>query len=82
MFDVKMTINGKPATEANIKNESEQAVMKVLVANVKERIKSAITPIEAQQITINIAVTSFGKLSVNVNGPQDILNKVQTAMNS
>lgn len=80
MFDVKMTINGKPATEANIKDALEQAMVEAAVAAVKEKIAAAISAEEASQITIDVAGEDIGNLSLSVKGPEEIVNKINDAL--
>lgn len=75
-MDVAITINGKPATEANIRNELEKAVFDAAVASVKEKIASVITPTEAQEITVDVKGSSVDNLSFEIKGPEEIVEKV------
>ena len=77
---VTMTINGKPYSEANLKNEIERMMMEAVISDVKEKISSAITPHEAQQITIDVQGHDLGRLSLSVSGPDEIVAKVRAVL--
>ncbi len=80
MFEIKMTINGKPMTEANIKNEIESMMLDAVVEGAKEAITSVLTQEEASQITINLIGNNIENLSLEVNGPEAIVAKVENAL--
>lgn len=80
MFDIKMTINGKPATEANIKDALGQAMVEAAIAEVKEKIAAAITAEEASRITIDVTGEDIKNLSLSVKGPEEIVNKINDAL--
>ena len=76
MFEFKMTINGKSMTETNIHNEIEQAVFDSIVEAAKKEISSVITEEEASQITIDIIGKDINDLSLRVEGPDVITDKI------
>ena len=80
MFEVKMTINGKPMTEANIKNELEKAMFETVVEEIKETVESAVSKDEALQIKIDVIGTDVEALSLNISGPDDIVAKIEAAL--
>jgi hypothetical protein len=80
MFEVKMTINGKPMTEANIKNELEKAMFETVVEGIKETVESAVSKDEALQIKIDVIGTDIEALSLNISGPDDIVAKIEAAL--
>lgn len=80
MFDITMTINGKPATEANIKDALERAMFEATVEAVKEKIRNAITAAEAAQIKVDVVGKDISNLSLNINGPEEIVSKIQAAL--
>jgi iron uptake system EfeUOB component EfeO/EfeM len=76
MFDIKMTINGKPLSETSF----EEEIFKGVVETAKEGIASAITAEEASKITIDAVGTDLEDLSLNINGPEEIVAKIQEAL--
>jgi hypothetical protein len=80
MFEVEMTINGKPATEANIENEIDRAVFDAVISGLRETITSTITPAEARQISIDFQGNNIQSLSANISGPDEIVKKVEAAL--
>lgn len=80
MFEIKMTINGKPATESNINNEIGSAIFHATVESIREAISGAITAAEAQQITVDMVGKDIKNLSVNVKGPEEIVSKIKAAL--
>ncbi|PML91942.1 hypothetical protein [Vibrio breoganii] len=80
MFEVKMTINGKPMTEANIQNELEKAMLEAVIEGIKETVESAVSKDEALQIKIDVIGTDIETLSLNISGPDEIVAKVEAAL--
>jgi len=80
MFEVKMTINGKPMTEANIQSELEKAMLEAIVQGIEETIESVVSNDEASQITVNVIGTDIEDLSLNITGPDEIVAKVEAAL--
>jgi hypothetical protein len=79
MFEIKMTINGKPFNETNIKDALERATYKAMISGFKERIYKVLTAEEAAQITIDVQGTGINDLSFIVKGPEEIANKTKKA---
>jgi len=80
MFEVKMTINGKPMTEANIQSELEKAMLEAIVQGIEETVESVVSNDEASQITVNVIGTDIEDLSLNITGPDEIVAKVEAAL--
>ncbi|TMO35969.1 hypothetical protein CWC26_16935 [Pseudoalteromonas sp. S4488] len=80
MFEVKMTINGKPMTEANIQSELEKAMLEAIVQGIEETVQSVVSNDEASQITVNVIGTDIEDLSLNITGPDEIVAKVEAAL--
>lgn len=75
-----MTINGKPMTENNIKNELDKAVFEAAVEGVKESVSAVISAEEASQIKIDVKGSDINNLSLNINGPDEIVAKIEKAL--
>lgn len=82
MFDFKMTINGKPMMQANIKSEIDKMMFDAVVESVTEAITSALTEAEAAEITIDLIGNDIQNLSFDVKGPEDIVRKVENALSN
>lgn len=80
MFNIELTINGKPMTEANIKNEFDQAVFEAVVDGAKQSVAAAISEEEASKITIDVIGTDIENLSLNIEGPDDIVEKIEKGL--
>lgn len=80
MFEVTMTINGKPLNEANMKDELEKAVFESVIENAKESVISVLTEDEASQITIDVVGTGLDNLSLKIDGPDEIVKKIEMAL--
>ncbi|WP_146489934.1 hypothetical protein [Vibrio sp. T20] len=80
MFQVEMTINGKPMTEANIQNELEKAMLEAAVEGIKETVESAISKDEALQIKIDIIGNNIEELSLKIIGPDEIVAKIEAVL--
>lgn len=80
MFQVEMTINGKPMTEANIQNELEKAMLEAAVEGIKETVEFAISKDEALQIKIDIIGNNIEGLSLKIIGPDEIVAKIEAVL--
>ncbi|HHC6787007.1 TPA: hypothetical protein ACN38F_002236 [Vibrio parahaemolyticus] len=80
MFEVKMTINGKPMTEANIQSELEKVMLEAVVEGIKETVESVVSKDEASQIKIDVIGTNIEDLSLNVSGPDEVVAKIEAAL--
>lgn len=80
MFDIKMTVNGKPITKTNVKNEIERALFENAIETAKEKISNTISSKEASQITIDVIGTGIDNLSLNINGPDEIIEKINKSI--
>ena len=79
-MELKMTINGKPMTADNIKATLEQAVFNAAVEQMKQKVSNVITDDEAAQITIDVQGTDLQGLGLKINGPKEIVNKINKAL--
>jgi len=79
-MSVTMTINGKPYSEATMRNEIERAMLEAMIEGTKEKISSLVSPNEAGQLTIDVQGTDISKLSLSVSGPDEIVAKVRAAL--
>ncbi|ELX7527638.1 hypothetical protein SKP09_004781 [Vibrio parahaemolyticus] len=80
MLEVKMTINGKPMTEANIQSELEKAMLEAVVEGIKETVESVVSKDESTQITIDVIGTDIEDLSLKISGPDEIVAKIEAAL--
>ncbi|HDI3235454.1 TPA: hypothetical protein PMB67_003490 [Vibrio cholerae] len=80
MFEFKMTINGKPMTEANIQSELEKAMLETVVEGIKETVESSVSKDEASQIKIDVIGTDIENLSLKISGPDEIVAKIEAAL--
>lgn len=80
MFNIKMTINGKPMTQTNIKDTIEQAAFNAAVQGMKAKITNTITASEASQIKIDVQGNDIHNLKLNISGPENIVAKINKAM--
>ena len=78
-MSITVTINGKPATEANIRDEVERSVFDAAIEGIKDRIASAITPEEQGQIKMHVNGTNLENLDFSLEGPEEIVNKTRAA---
>lgn len=80
MFEITVTVNGKPYDEATFEDELEKAILKSAADQVTEKIVGALSPTEARQITLDFkgSVDNFG---VTINGADEIIEKATAALN-
>lgn len=80
MFKIEMTINGKPFNEVNFKDKMEKAVFQSVVESAKESVTSLISEEEVSKISIDVVGTDIDNLSLKINGPDEIVNKIETSL--
>lgn len=80
MFNVEMTINGKPFSETTFKDEMEKTVFQSVVESAKESVISLISEEELSKISIDVVGTDLKNLSLRIDGPDEIVNKIQTGL--
>lgn len=81
MFEIKMTINGKPLTEANFTSEFDKMIAEASLDSMKEHISSVLSEDEASKLTIELE-GPIENLSVNVKGPEDIVTKLESTLSN
>ena len=72
-----ITINGKSFSEKMFKDEIEKEMVRGLAEDIKKQILSVVTPEEEAQLTIEIVGEDLEHLSVNIDGPDEIVEKVK-----
>jgi hypothetical protein len=79
VFEIKMTINGKPFSEQTFQDEMEKAILQNAAEQIKEIIRSSLSVSEFAQIKLNFkgTVDNFG---VEIDGPEEIIEKAQAAL--
>ena len=80
MFEIKMTINGKPMTQANIENEIDRMMFDAVVETAKDAVTSTLTEAECSQISIDVIGQDINNLSLDIKGPEEIVRKVECAL--
>jgi len=79
MINVTCEINGQ---KVNIKNRNaiEQAIINAAVSKGVDVVKSKLSAHEASQVTITVKGKSLDDLSLNISGPEEILEKIKSAL--
>ena len=80
MFKIEMSINGKPFNEANFKDELEKTIFQSVVESAKESVISLISEEEVSKISIDVVGTDIDNLSLKIDGPDEIVNKIKTGL--
>ena len=80
MLNITIDINGKPLTESNLQDAIEAAAIEGIRDNMQEALERGLTPSELSQLTVKLVGTSLSNLSLNLNGPDDIIEKAKLAV--
>ena len=80
MLNITIEINGKPLTESNFRDAFEAAAIEGIRDNMQEALERGLTPAELSQLTVKLVGNSLSNLSLNLNGPDDIIEKAQRAV--
>ena len=80
MFEIKMTVNGKPFNQFNFKNEIEKTIFEGVAETAKNAILESLNEDEQSQISIDVIGDSLESLSLKFKGPDEIVAKVEKAM--
>lgn len=80
MFNIKMTINGRPMTEANIKSELDRAVLGQIREHIQKQLKDVPTELNVEKLTVELVGTDLNNLSVRLSGPDELLKQAKKAL--
>jgi len=80
VFDIKMTINGRPMTEANIKSELDKAVFGQICEHIQQQLKDVPTELNGEKLTVEFVGTDLNNLSVHLSGPDELLKQAKKAL--
>lgn len=75
-----LTINGKPFTEKRFQDEMEKEMVRAIAEDTEKHILSLLTPSEASKLKIDLVGNDLENLSVDVDGPDEIVEKVRKAL--
>lgn len=80
MIEIKMTINGRPLTSDNIRDELE----KVALESIKEQIHTLLAEIphelNGEKLAVEVVGTDLHNLSVHISGPDELVQMAQSAL--
>jgi hypothetical protein len=79
MVSVTMTINGKPATAANIKSELERAAINAI----KDSIAKTLEPLSdtpGESLRVEVVGDDLNNLKINLSGPQELIDKAKVLL--
>ena len=82
MFDIKMTINGRPMTERNIKSELEKAILGQIREHIQNQLKGVPTELNGKRLSVELIGTDLDNLSVRLSGPDKLIEQAQKALGS
>jgi TATA-binding protein-associated factor Taf7 len=79
MIDITCELNGKKI-DIRDKSAIERAIIEEMAQIGIEHVKSKLSQSEFSQVTITIKGDSIDNLSLSINGPDEIMEKLQTGL--
>lgn len=77
---IETTINGKPIDDVNFEDEIERMLLKASLLSIKEHINNLVSPEETKELTINFIGEDFENLSIEIKGPEALVQKIKDSM--
>lgn len=80
MFDIKMTINGRPMTESNVKTELEKTVLGQIRAHINSQLMHIPAELNGERLTVELIGTDLDNLSIRLSGPDELIEQAKKAL--
>ncbi|TFW28534.1 hypothetical protein [Duganella callida] len=80
MIDIKMTINGRPLTEDNIRDELERAVLEQIRVHVQDQLKNVPSELNGERLHVELQGSDLDNLSVHLSGPDQLIEQAKQAL--
>lgn len=82
MIDITMTINGRPATSANIHNELEKAVYESIRKQLTEKLRGIGSTVDGKRLKVELKGSSIHDLSVSLSGPEELVERAKKILDA
>lgn len=72
-----MTINGRPATAANVRSELERAALEAVRESITEKLRRLPAPASGERLQVNVAGSNLNDVKINLSGPQELIDEAK-----
>lgn len=72
-----MTINGRPATAANVRSELELAALEAVRESITEKLRRLPASASGERLQVNVAGSNLNDLKINLSGPQELIDEAK-----
>ena len=77
MFNVTMTINGRPVTASNVKNELERAALEAVRESITDKLRQLPASASGERLQVNVVGSDLSHLEIKLSGPQELIDKAK-----
>jgi hypothetical protein len=79
MVGVTVTINGKPATAANIQSELERAAIEAMKESITEMLRP-LSSSSGESLKVDLVGSDLNNLEIKLSGPQELIDKAKVLL--
>lgn len=80
MLNIKMTINGRPATSANIKDALEKSIFDAACKQIADKLKNIGPTADGERLQVELTRSSANNVSVSLSGPAELIEQAKAAL--
>lgn len=77
MIDIKMTINGRPATSANITDAVERTVYEATRKQISDKLRAIGPSSDGKRLQVELKGSNMNNLSVSLSGPEELVEQAK-----
>lgn len=80
MIEIKMTINGRPLTSNNIRDELEKSAIESIKDHIRTLLAEIPHELNGERLIVEVVGTDLHNLSVHLSGPDELVQRAQSAL--
>lgn len=80
MIEIKMTINGRPLTSDNLRDELEKAAIESIKDNIRNQLMGIPHEQNGERLTVEVVGSDFHNLSIHFSGPEELVQRAKSVL--
>lgn len=80
MIEIKMTINGRPLTSDNFRDELEKAATESIKDGIRKQLAGIPHELNGERLTVEVVGTDLHNLSIHLSGPDELVQRAKSAL--
>ncbi|WCE93551.1 hypothetical protein [Acidithiobacillus ferriphilus] len=80
MIDIKMTINGRPLTSDNFRDELEKLAIESIKDGIRKQLSGIPHELNGKRLIVEVVGTDLHHLSIQLSGPDELVKRAKSAL--